>query len=333
MAVTQTDIARAVGVSQTIVSDVLHGRERGRVKPDTRERILQAARDLGYRPNALAQALRFGASRQIAYLTGPDETGSFPMLRDQDISGAVRVLRGRDYRLLIELGSSHAAIATHLDELMGAGVCDGGILRIYRGDEPLWDSLRAINRPLVVVGQCPDPAITSVAHDVPALMHSSIERLVALGHKQIGLLGVYGADTYADLLIANWTAIGSAHGFDPERFHEAPYTRAAGESVVARWLSEPNPPTAILSLGTGAAIGATRAAENAGLSIGNGFDLCVLSSRESVWMFEAGVAVYVIDTEAVGARAAEELLGKLNGQPNNGPIRLVPELVIATGTD
>ena len=58
MSITQKDIAREVGVSQATVSDVLYGRPRGRVSADTRKRIMETARRLGYRPNASAQALR-----------------------------------------------------------------------------------------------------------------------------------------------------------------------------------------------------------------------------------------------------------------------------------
>ena len=51
------DIAQRVGVSRTAVSFVLNNRDDGSVSPATRERILRAADELGYRPHAGARAL------------------------------------------------------------------------------------------------------------------------------------------------------------------------------------------------------------------------------------------------------------------------------------
>ncbi|MFC4504018.1 MULTISPECIES: LacI family DNA-binding transcriptional regulator [Streptomyces] len=61
---TAKDVARASGVSQTTVSFVLNGAA-GHVSQETRERVQQAARALGYVPNGSAQALRKGASRIV----------------------------------------------------------------------------------------------------------------------------------------------------------------------------------------------------------------------------------------------------------------------------
>src|SRR5207249_2774515 len=54
--VTIRDVARVAGVSLSTVSQVLNGRA-GYASADTRDRVLAAARDLNYRPNALARGL------------------------------------------------------------------------------------------------------------------------------------------------------------------------------------------------------------------------------------------------------------------------------------
>jgi len=60
-------IAREVGVSKTTVYRALHNK--GRIHPDTRERILQAARDLGYRPNLVARSLRVQKTSTVGLVT------------------------------------------------------------------------------------------------------------------------------------------------------------------------------------------------------------------------------------------------------------------------
>jgi DNA-binding LacI/PurR family transcriptional regulator len=72
---TAKDVARASGVSQTTVSFVLNGAA-GHVSDETRERVQQAARALGYVPNGSAQALRKGASRIVLLNIEGIPTGS-----------------------------------------------------------------------------------------------------------------------------------------------------------------------------------------------------------------------------------------------------------------
>ena len=64
------DVAKKAGVARSTVSRVLGERqdETLRIPPATRQRILDAARELGYRPNALARSVRSGKSRMIGYL-------------------------------------------------------------------------------------------------------------------------------------------------------------------------------------------------------------------------------------------------------------------------
>ena len=64
--VTMTDVARHAGVSQTTVSFVLNSNDTPNIPDDTRQRVLDAIEELGYEPDARAQALRSGSTRTIA---------------------------------------------------------------------------------------------------------------------------------------------------------------------------------------------------------------------------------------------------------------------------
>lgn len=68
MAVTRSDVARLAGVSPAVVSYVINDGPRP-VSPATRARVESAIRELGYRPNAIASALRGGATRSVGLLT------------------------------------------------------------------------------------------------------------------------------------------------------------------------------------------------------------------------------------------------------------------------
>ncbi|MFE6689080.1 LacI family DNA-binding transcriptional regulator [Streptomyces sp. NPDC057743] len=62
------DVAREVGLSKTTVSAALNGT--GRLSPAVREKAREAARTMGYRPNATARQLRAGRARLIGYVVG-----------------------------------------------------------------------------------------------------------------------------------------------------------------------------------------------------------------------------------------------------------------------
>ena len=73
---TSRDVARAAGVSQATVSLVLGDKWRGRVSEATAERVRDAARELGYRPNLAARNLRLGRT-STALLVVPALTNEF----------------------------------------------------------------------------------------------------------------------------------------------------------------------------------------------------------------------------------------------------------------
>src|SRR4051812_23811338 len=69
---TMRDVAQRAGVSSTTVSLVLNGRQPGggSIPAETQQRVLEAARELGYRRNALAQAVISGHNRALGFLAG-----------------------------------------------------------------------------------------------------------------------------------------------------------------------------------------------------------------------------------------------------------------------
>src|SRR5258708_36271401 len=72
MSVTAKDIARQLQLSQPTVSRILNGDPKHRVSPSTRERVLEAARRLGYQPNAVARSLRRGRTDIIGLYSNHD---------------------------------------------------------------------------------------------------------------------------------------------------------------------------------------------------------------------------------------------------------------------
>jgi LacI family transcriptional regulator len=130
--VTLRDVAERAGVSITTVSRILNGRETGvPIRDATRERILLAASELGYRPNMLARALRGSRSWLLGVIIR-DISDPFHM---QVLRGINDAARARDYRLFLghlDWRPSEAAIfgsmfeQSHADGIILIGDMVGG---------------------------------------------------------------------------------------------------------------------------------------------------------------------------------------------------------------
>src|SRR3954468_22481282 len=120
---TIADVARRAGVSAAAVSFAVN--DRPGVSPETRERILAAARDLGWRPPASARALTEARTRAIGLVLARDpaqlELDAFFV---RFLSGIERTLAAADYALLLPLVAPEALLGAH-ERLAGAGRVDG----------------------------------------------------------------------------------------------------------------------------------------------------------------------------------------------------------------
>jgi LacI family transcriptional regulator len=97
--VTLADVARRAGVSPTAASFVLSGRRAEmRLSPDVETRVMEAARETGYRPNIVSRALRTGASHTIGFVSDTVATQRFA---GDIIRGALEAARERGYLLFV----------------------------------------------------------------------------------------------------------------------------------------------------------------------------------------------------------------------------------------
>src|SRR3954470_9554232 len=179
-AVVMADVARLAGVSQQTVSRVLN--DSPHVRPDTRERVLEAIRKLEYRPNRLARALVTGRSRTLGVLSfdtalyGPAST-LFAIERSAHEAGyfvSIASLRSLD------AGSVRAAV----ERLREQGV--DGVLVIAPQESAARGLLQLpADVPVVATEAGPSGAVPLVSVDQVAGARLATEHLLALGHRTV----------------------------------------------------------------------------------------------------------------------------------------------------
>ena len=176
MKVKLADIARKVGMSESTVSRALSAPDR--VNSATRERVLEAARQLGYVPLHPAAATESHASRTIGLIVPDIVNPFFPPI----IKAVQSRATSRGFSVLIADINEHPPdelrIATHMSEQV-----DGLIIVSARTPESRFDALTAL-RPLVLVNRSHEDA-PSVSIENDAGIIEAVEHLVALGHRGI----------------------------------------------------------------------------------------------------------------------------------------------------
>src|SRR5215217_2299557 len=183
--VTVRDVAARAGVSQPTVSLVLGGHPRARVAAETRERIVQAAAELGYRPNVIARGLARRRSYAIGLLV-PDLRNPFYA---EIVSGAERVAAQEGYAVLL-CDASEVGARRHLETLRERLV-DGIILDAVGASElaEVASGESAFEGLNVVLIDEPSGRVPFVASDAMGAGRSAAAHLIALGHRRVGFMG------------------------------------------------------------------------------------------------------------------------------------------------
>src|SRR5436305_958040 len=182
-AATMSEVAQRAGVSKMTVSAVLAGGSRHvRVSEPTRQRVLDAARQMSYRPNAVARSLRRQRTHTLGLYSGFGYLNAAnPFLAD--VIGGLQAAcdaHGRDLLLHgIFAGRTVSSIHAELTD----GRIDGLIVLSPPGD-PLLELLARSQRPAVAIVDAV-PALPSVVVDDPAGGRLLVEYLAGRGHRRL----------------------------------------------------------------------------------------------------------------------------------------------------
>ena len=186
--VTMRDIATATGVSRSTVSRILSDAPLTvPIAAGTRERVMAAARAVGYRPNQLARALR-GAPMMLLGAIVRDITDPF-------FAGAIEAVSAealaRGYNIVLGHAHAEATEAHALAAMLEARQCDAILLLGDMGDQPrLLDDLRDTHVPVVALWQGSElDLIPGVSVDNRSGIASAIGHLSALGHRRVAFIG------------------------------------------------------------------------------------------------------------------------------------------------
>ncbi|MEG3631182.1 LacI family DNA-binding transcriptional regulator [Streptomyces poriticola] len=320
------DVAERAGVSKSLVSLVLRGS--AQVRPEKRQAVLRAVRELGYRPNAAARSLSEQRTRTVGVLLNDLRNPWFVDLLD----GLNSLLHAAGlYMLLADARLNRRTGQDPAGPLGDLGV--DGLVVVGTLPDPAALGPVAARMPVVVAGarEPVPPGVDVVAGDDAEGARLVTEHLIGLGHRRIAHLAGYGE--VGALRRHSFAAAMGAHGLAGQaQVEPCDMTEDGGYRAAVRLLSRPEPPTAVFAVNDIAGVGALSAAGELGLRVPH--DLSVAGYDNTGISRLRHVRLTTVDNAGheVGRRAARCLLDRFGQPAGEGSRHLTAPTLEVRGT-
>lgn len=328
---TLSDVARRAGVNPATASRALNPALPGRIAEPTAQRVRDAARELGYRPDPVARSLRTRRSGFVGVVV-PDLTNPVipPIVR-----GIEAVLWKADIAcLLADTDNDMAHEAALIEELL-ARRCEGLIVSTAtRGSEAV-NRLAEGDVPAVLVTRDTDARpLPLVAGDDAAGVDAAVTHLAELGHERIAHV------TGPTDLSTTMTRLGAFEGAcerlrldaSGRVFHGDAFTTPAGRAACERLLAADSEFTAIAAGNDLIALGCLQALRAAGMECPGDVSLVGHNDTPMVDSLQPPLTTVAIPQREIGTRAAELLLRRIEGDEVAGAPQLLPTELIVRGS-
>lgn len=263
---TMADVARRAGVSEAAVSYVFN--DRPGVGAQRRRRILEAAEELGFRPNRVAKALRAGRTHALGLLVGEIQHPAYW----EFATGAIKRAEAHGYSVFITVAGDDGRIPEAQVQALEEHQVDGLIFTTaVEADRPMLELLIRRRVPIVLFSRrLAGLEVDFVGVDEIAGGRRQVDHLVRLGHRRIGILsGPSRSSAVAERVAGNRAALRSA-GLElpPAWYAEGALTPEQGYEMGQKVLGQGGPrPTALVCSSDPIALGAIDAAWDLGLRV------------------------------------------------------------------
>ncbi|HVY21142.1 MAG TPA: substrate-binding domain-containing protein [Bauldia sp.] len=303
-------VAQHLDISIGTVSRALNGRRD--VSESTRQRVLEAAAELGYVPNQSGRALRQGTTKSIGFMmqTGRDINSEGDSFFMGVFDGVQAVLRRHGLDLVVLPCSSEEDPDAFLHRVVARGFVDGLIISATRRHDHRIEYLSQQHIPFIALGR----SLSDAGHpwfdlDFEGMAETAIDRLTAKGHTRIGIfapqsdvnLGYVFTGQYEKSLTSRDIA------YDPALVFRVPPNEAGGYAIARQVAAMPNRPTAIILINQVMSIGLYRGLLEAGLWPGRDIAVIGQDSQHAHYL-SPRLTCFRLSLRDLGIALAESLL-------------------------
>jgi LacI family transcriptional regulator len=321
--VTIAEVARAAGVSPTTVSHVLSGKRL--VGAATRDRVQLAVRQLGYRPNVVAQNLRTRRSHVIAVIV-PDITNPFYGMVTRGLADAVDAAGFGTY--VCNTDAKFEREQKFLEDVLDRGV-DGVVLASVDVTQQHLIEPNRYGTPVVCLGDSVEfPDVDRVVPDDEGGSRAATEHLLGRGAGRIAMItGPPGAGV-ARIRGYRQALEGAGRAFDPALVRQGGWTRQGGRDAM-RALMAREQPDAVFCANDLMAIGAMDVVHELGLRVPDDVALVGFDDVEAATLVSPTLTTVTNPGYEAGRDAGRLLVERMSGSYEDGrrtvvlPCRLV----------
>jgi LacI family transcriptional regulator len=338
-AVTIKHVAADAGVSLQTVSRVIN--KEPNVRAQMMDRVQASIDKLGYVPSIAAQ--RMSGSRSYLILALNDRERTIADWRertgtdwvDQMLLGGMLTCAKHGYRMIVELVDTHN---DHVERELGAAIAalqpDGVILTPPHSENPLITGLLAKNNiPFARIGSLePGPGIRLIMDDEGSARLAT-DRLIALGHRRIGLIA--GPDEYSlsDWRIEGWRSSLEAAGLEHEGLWErGDFGLESGLVAARKLLTLPDRPTALIASNDKMALAALEVARELKLAVPADLSLISFDNTPIVRFTQPTLTAVDQPVAETISQAVELLINARKGPLPEAPINVEGKLVERNST-
>jgi LacI family transcriptional regulator len=307
-------LAASLGVSSSTVSRALNGY--ADINEQTRERIVQRAKELNYQPNLGARRLARGRADAVGlvYPLDTDYLGNPHFL--EMIAAFSDRLDKAGVDLLLAAAREKTELVTY-DRLVRGKRVDGVLVANTRVNDPRIDFLKRSGIPFVGYGRCgARDDFAWFDFDNEAGSRIAVQRLAALGHRRIACVHASLEFNFAHQRHAGYLQGLQEAGLqaDPNIIVEGSMDRRSGYAAAQKLLALPLRPTAILVDTNNGGVGVLRALLNVGMTLGRDISVVIHGGIPHDTLLDVDVAAVLQPTAAEsGATMADMLLQLIEG--------------------
>ncbi|MFT4269607.1 MAG: LacI family DNA-binding transcriptional regulator [Pantoea sp.] len=275
--VTRSDVAEAAGTSVAVVSYVINNGPRP-VAEATRQRVLEAIKQTGYRPNAVARALASGSTKTfgliVPNIANPFVASMAHLLLQESLNhGHVMLLgdAGDDRQRELEL----------IQGLLNRQV--DGLFYNSVDRHPYIDVIKASGTPFVMLDRVePQPGVSMLRVNEREAARQVTAHLLSHGYQQVGMISGPLEMLNTQDRIQGWRDAQAEYGLqvDEALIFPASYTRQGGYDAAWRMMNSNRVPRALFASNEGQAIGCIRAFAESGLRVPHDVALVCFNGTE-----------------------------------------------------
>lgn len=308
-------LAKSLGLSKTTVSRALNGYPE--VNEKTRQRVLEVARTIGYRPNPSARNLAIGRTNVIGVVSPlqPGDLGDAMFL--EMVTGMTEKLASAGMDLVIVPVPLPEEIGVY-EHLVRDKRVDGVVVGRTRVHDQRIDYLARHDMPFVAYGRTHiDRPYAWLDYDNENGVRLATEHLLSLGHRRIGFIGAPPELHFAFQRVSAFFGTLRSAGIEanPAWLVDNALDRRAGYLAMQRLLSCSPRPTAVLVDNHLAGAGAVLALRDAGVAIGSEMSVIVWGNMEDVLVGRKLASIEQPNLKRAGAKIADMMLALLDGTP------------------